>query len=122
MRWRGTSGDPFDRVGEGAWKGSVLAACVPVRQSGVRGVGFPKTPGRRSGRFGTHGPTRGKEAPRTVLVERFPRKGVAMAFKTGVLVLANQKAGPEGLTAAVRRRAGRGDVTFRLIVPAGRGG
>jgi len=44
-----------------------------------------------------------------------------MTFKTRVLVLANQTADSEGLTEALRRRADRGDVTFRLLVPAGRG-
>jgi hypothetical protein len=56
------------------------------------------------------------------LIESFPSKEVAMTFKTRVLVLANQTADSEGLTEALRRRADRGDVTFRLIVPAGRGG
>jgi hypothetical protein len=45
-----------------------------------------------------------------------------MAFKTRVLVLANRTADSEGLTEALRRRADQGDVTFRLIVPRGRGG
>jgi hypothetical protein len=42
-----------------------------------------------------------------------------MAFKTRVLVLANQTADSEGLTEALRRRAGdSGDVAFTLLVPA----
>jgi hypothetical protein len=45
-----------------------------------------------------------------------------MPFKTKVLVLANQTANSEGLTEALRRRAERGDVTFMLLVPTGRGG
>jgi hypothetical protein len=45
-----------------------------------------------------------------------------MPFKTKVLVLANQTADSEGLTEALRRRAERGDVTFMLLVPVGRGG
>jgi K+-sensing histidine kinase KdpD len=45
-----------------------------------------------------------------------------MAFKTRVLVLANQTADSEGLVEALRRRAERGDVTFKLLVPAGKGG
>jgi hypothetical protein len=45
-----------------------------------------------------------------------------MAFKTRVLVLANQTADTEGLTEALRRRADRGDVAFTLMVPTGKGG
>jgi hypothetical protein len=41
-----------------------------------------------------------------------------MPFKTRVLVLAHQTADTEGLTEALRRRAGDGDVTFTLLVPA----
>jgi hypothetical protein len=45
-----------------------------------------------------------------------------MAFKTTVLVLANQTADSEGLTEALRRRAERGEVSFMLLVPVARGG
>jgi hypothetical protein len=45
-----------------------------------------------------------------------------MAFKTNVLVLANRTAGSEGLAEALRRRAERDDVSFRILVPTGRGG
>jgi hypothetical protein len=45
-----------------------------------------------------------------------------MAFKTNVLVLANRTAGSEGLAEALRRRAALGDVSFKLLVPTGRGG
>jgi hypothetical protein len=45
-----------------------------------------------------------------------------MPFKTRVLVLANQTADTEGLTEALRSRAERGEMTFMLLVPTGRGG
>jgi hypothetical protein len=45
-----------------------------------------------------------------------------MAFKTRVLVLANQTADSEGLTEALRSRAELAEVTFTLLVPTGRGG
>jgi hypothetical protein len=45
-----------------------------------------------------------------------------MAFKTRVLVVANQTADSEGLAEALRRRAESGDVTFTLLVPATRQG
>jgi hypothetical protein len=53
--------------------------------------------------------------------EASTKQEVAMAFQTRVLVLANQTADSEGLTEALRTRAARGEVTFRLLVPRGRG-
>jgi hypothetical protein len=44
-----------------------------------------------------------------------------MAFTTRVLVLANQTADSEGLAHALRTRAERGEVAFRLLVPTAPG-
>src|SRR5919201_5125331 len=102
----------------GVIQGSVLRAFLPVRQSGVPGVGLPKGAGAESVSFVTYVLTGDNERRGTF--EGVPKQEVAMAFKTRVLVLANQTADSEGLLEALRRRAERGDVAFTLLVPGPR--